>query len=291
MDCDEEVNDTQVKSDSSDSNINSLLNSLASLNTNEKDDLVVRFQNIANELSYTTARFFLEMNNWNLQAAVGCYFDFLASSNQNSANVPMPSMRIVRELTCGLGESVTQNTQFQQSWMLENNGDVPWPQGCYLKLVSEINNDGKMFVPPIAPRETHIITINLVSPAEVGQFKSQFCLCTPNGTTFGPIIWSVVDVSVAGTLALTQQLQQLHTSSQPPKMHNQQQTGWEEDGYGMDTGGGSQNVQSTALVPHCSNGITSEPFPIANQSQLPAPQNSPNTHDEEMYEKINSHNL
>jgi len=62
MDCDEEVNDTQVKSDSSD--INSLLNSLASLNTNEKDDLVVRFQNIANELSYTTARFFLEMNNW-----------------------------------------------------------------------------------------------------------------------------------------------------------------------------------------------------------------------------------
>ena len=62
MDCDEEVNDTQVKSDSSD--INSLLNSLASLNTNEKDDLVVHFQNIANELSYTTARFFLEMNNW-----------------------------------------------------------------------------------------------------------------------------------------------------------------------------------------------------------------------------------
>lgn len=180
----------------------------------------------------------------------------------------MPSMRIVRELTCGLGESVTPNTQFQQSWMLENNGDVVWPQGCYLKLVSEINNDGKMFVPPIAPRDTHIITINLVSPSDIGQFKSQFCLCTPNGTTFGPIIWSVVDVSVAGTLALTQQLQQLHTSSQPPKMHNQhqqQQTGWEEDGYGMDTGGGSQNVQSTALVPHCSNGITSEPFPIANQ--------------------------
>lgn len=288
MDCDE--NDTQVKSDSSD--LNSLLNSLASLNTNEKDDLVIRFQNIANELSYTTARFFLEMNNWNLQAAVGCYFDFLASSNQNSTNVPMPSMRVVRELTCGVGESVTPNTQFQQSWLLENNGDVPWPQGCYLKLVSELNNDGKMFVPSIAPHDTHIITINLVSPAEIGQFKSQFCLCTPNGTTFGPIIWSVVDVSISGTLALTQQLQQLHTS-QPPKIHNnqQQQTGWEEDGYGMDTGGPPQNVTSTALVPHCSNGIASEPFPIVNQSQLPAPQNSPNTHDEEMYEKINSHNL
>jgi hypothetical protein len=60
MDCDEEIGG--VKNDSSD--INSLLNSLASLNTNEKDDLVIGFQNIANELSYTTARFFLEMNNW-----------------------------------------------------------------------------------------------------------------------------------------------------------------------------------------------------------------------------------
>lgn len=63
MDCDEsEVNgDSNIK-DSGD--LNSLLNSLASLNTNEKDDLVVGFQQIANELSYTTARFFLEMNNW-----------------------------------------------------------------------------------------------------------------------------------------------------------------------------------------------------------------------------------
>jgi UBA-like domain len=63
MDCDEEVNSESCKNDNA-NDINSLLNSLASLNTNEKDDLVVGFQNIANELSYTTARFFLEMNNW-----------------------------------------------------------------------------------------------------------------------------------------------------------------------------------------------------------------------------------
>lgn len=97
----------------------------------------------------------------------------------------MPSMRVVKELTIGLSESVTPNTQFTQSWLLENNGTVSWPEGCYLKLVSEINNDGKMFVPSIAPHESHILTISLVSPSELGQFKSQFCLCTPNGTTFG----------------------------------------------------------------------------------------------------------
>lgn len=191
----------------------------------------------------------------------------------------MPSMRIVKELTIGLGESITPNTQFTQSWLLENNGDVTWPNGCYLKLVSEINNDGKMFVPPIAPRDTHIITINLVSPSELGQFRSQFCLCAPNGTTFGPIIWSVVDVSISGTLALTQQLTQLHTSSQPsptPKTSNSDC--WDEED-GMDGGGGggnsSQLQQQSSLIPstnsafaaHCSsnNVVAGEQYAIAIQ--------------------------
>jgi UBA-like domain len=56
MDCDDGIKEN--------SDINGLLNSFSSLQTNEKDDLVVGFQNITNELSYTTARFFLEMNNW-----------------------------------------------------------------------------------------------------------------------------------------------------------------------------------------------------------------------------------
>lgn len=170
-------------------------------------------------------------------------------------------MRVVRELTVGLGESVTPNTQFTQSWLLENNGNVTWPEGCYLKLVSEINNDGKMFVPPIAPQDTHILTINLVSPSEVGQFKSQFCLCTPTGATFGPIIWSVVDVSLSGTLALTQTVQQ----------QQQQSSGcsnWDEDG--MDVASAGQANTSMALVPHCSNLIAGGgPFPVSNQVRIP----------------------
>lgn len=245
------------------------------------------------------------MNFRNLQAAVGCYFDFLSSSNQN-INAPLPSMRICRELTVGLGESVTPNTQFTQSWLLENNGDVAWPQGCYLKLVSEINNDGKMFVPAISPHDTTIITINLVSPSNVGQFRSQFCLCTPNGSTFGPIIWSVVDISTSGTLSLTQQLTQLH-ASQPKETQHQQLGPVNYDEDGMDVAG--RGSTSMALLPHCSN--TQSGFSVPNhvntlhifqlslsnilfsfQNLLPAPQNSPNTHDEDMViEKINAHNL
>lgn len=214
-------------------------------------------------------RYFYDQNNIfrNLQASLSCYFDFVASSNQNNGVSPMPSMRVIKELTIGLGESVTPDTQFTQSWLLENNGSVVWPEGCYLKLVSEINNDGKMFVPQVAPQETHVLTISLVSPSEVGQFKSQFCLCTPNGSTFGPIIWSVVDVSTSGTLALTQlqtSLTQLQTSA--PKEH--QQIGcanWEEDGMEVTQTSMSANT-SMALVPHCSNLIASGgSFPISNQ--------------------------
>jgi hypothetical protein len=182
----------------------------------------------------------------------------------------MPSMRIVRELTVGLGESVTPNTPFTQSWMIENNGDLQWPQECYLKLVSATNNDEKMYVPAIAPRDTHIITINLVSPAEIGQFKSQFCLCTPSGLTFGQI-WSVIDVSLSGTISLTQQLTQLHTSSQIPKANSTQQStnnGWDEEEMVDTSITTSAMNQSTALVPHCSNNsneIQTDPFPIINQ--------------------------
>lgn len=174
-------------------------------------------------------------------------------------------MKVVRELTVGLGESVTPDTQFTQSWLLENNGTMAWPEGCYLKLVSEINNDGKMFVPPIAPHETHVLSISLMSPAEVGQFKSQFCLCTPNGTTFGPIIWSVMDVSMAGTLALTQQLTQLHTSTPKPTPPTTLSCdNWDADGMDSTTGVSSASM---ALVPHSSRNLPG-PFTLLNQVSI-----------------------
>lgn len=47
----------------------------------------------------------------NLQAALSTYFDFIASSNQNNGLQAMPSMRVVKELTIGLGESVTPNVR------------------------------------------------------------------------------------------------------------------------------------------------------------------------------------
>lgn len=58
MDCDDGIKNEN------NGDISALLNSFSNLQTNEHDDLVVGFQNIANELSYSTARFFLEMNNW-----------------------------------------------------------------------------------------------------------------------------------------------------------------------------------------------------------------------------------
>ena len=204
----------------------------------------------------------------NLQLAVGCYFDFLATQ-ANPLNSPMPSMKIIREETVGLGESITTNTPFTQSWLLENNGTVAWPHGCYLKLVSEINNDGKMFVEPISPNDNTIVTINLASPPEVGQFRSQFCLCTPQGTTFGPIIWSIVDVSDSGTLALTQQLTTaMQISAPPPPLQQPQQQDWDDNAMQSDYM--SSNNTCNVLVPHCSNNFIADNS-VNNMSTIPFP--------------------
>lgn len=300
MDCDDEINgvkETTTQNNCDEDTINGILMQFQCLNTNEKDELVLTFQKVANELSYTTARFFLEMNKWNLQEAVGCYFDFLASSNQNSQNTPMPSARIVRELTVGLGESVTKNTQFTQSWLLENNGDIPWPQGSY--LMSDRDSDAKMLVQPTSPKDTTVITVNLISPAELGRFITQFFLCTPNGSRFGPIIWSIVDVSDSGTLALTQQLSQLHTS---PVNQDQQQQQLPNDNMRMDDDGCDLNsTTSNALIPHCSNNVINNESNLINateaipciqiQNSTVAPQNSPNLDEDMMFEKMNSHNI
>ena len=203
----------------------------------------------------------------NLQLAVGCYFDFLATQS-NPLNSPMPSMKIIREETVGQGESITPNTIFTQSWLLENNGTVAWPHGCYLKQVSELNNDEKMFVEPISPNDNTIVNINLASPPEVGQFRNQFCLCTPQGTTFGPIIWSIVDVSDSGTLALTQQLTKAMQITAPQHQQTQPQQGCDENAMQSDYM--SSNNTCNILVPHCSNNFLADNS-VNNMSTIPFP--------------------
>lgn len=181
------------------------LTQFSSMVTTDKDDLIKQFQTIGENLNYSTATFFLDMSNWNLQTAVGCYFDFMAFSR-------LPSMKFLNDLTIGKDEKVTPNTTFKQSWLLQNNGETSWPDGTYLKGESD---ETKYFMPALAPNDTTVVTINQLSPTTMGPFVNKWCLYTPNGTQFGESITSCIDVCESGTLAITQQMSQLQPTSSP----------------------------------------------------------------------------
>jgi len=182
------------------------LTQFASICTDDKDNLVDQFQYVLNsEPSVATAKFFLDMNNWNLQAAVGCYIDYVSS-------VRNPSMKVLKSCTVGEGEAVTPNTPFTVSWLVQNNGETEWPVGICLREAAGLEQIA-VSVPPLRYLETFIVNVPLVSPTQLGEYNTKWRLCTSENMFFGEIINCSVEVSESGTLALTQQLNQLHTSS------------------------------------------------------------------------------
>ncbi|XP_015430574.1 PREDICTED: uncharacterized protein C6orf106 homolog [Dufourea novaeangliae] len=186
-----------------------LLREFSCLGTTDKDDLVKQLQSMlaGSQLNETTARFFLDMNNWNLQAAICSYFDF-------ESPFKLPCMTLIRDSTIGDGESVPPNTKFRKSWQVQNSGTEAWPDGICLKFtMGVIMGCTRVPVPSLGPKETTEVSIELTSPPVPDlTYQSQWRMMTSTGSYFGDIIWVIITVSECGTLAVTQQLHQLSTS-------------------------------------------------------------------------------
>lgn len=186
-----------------------LLRQFSCLGTTDRDDLVKQLQKLlaGSDVSDATATFFLEMNNWNLQAAICTYVDF-------ESQYSPPCMKLVCNSTIGGGESVPPNTKFKNSWRIQNSGTEAWPSGVCLKhtIGVQMAECTSLPVPSLGPKETTEISIELTSPAESGVYQSTWRLMTASGFYFGDALWLVINVDVCGTLAVTQQLHQLSTS-------------------------------------------------------------------------------
>uniref|UniRef100_A0A182QQ61 Nbr1 FW domain-containing protein n=1 Tax=Anopheles farauti TaxID=69004 RepID=A0A182QQ61_9DIPT len=185
------------------------LTQFSSMVTTDKDELIRHFQSIGENVNLTTATFFLDMTNWNLQAAVGCYFDYMAQSRQ-------PSMRLLNDITVGKGEKITPNTAVKLTWLLQNNGEISWPSGTYVALLRNPSTmpedlapptyeDLKHYVPTVVPDDSVVVSVQLVTPATEGLFETVWCMYTPSGTSFGDKIINLLEVSQDGTMAVTQQ--------------------------------------------------------------------------------------
>lgn len=189
-----------------------LIHQFSCLGTTDKDDLVKQLQKLlaGSQLNETTAAFFLDMNNWNLQAAICSYFDF-ESPVQNK----FPCMTLICDSTIGEGESIPPLTNFQKSWHIQNSGTETWPEGVCLQYIGGVHMGACTRVPvsSLGPAEITVISVDLQSPPYCGTFKSKWRMMVKSTETFfGDVIWVTITVSESGTLAITQQLHQLSTS-------------------------------------------------------------------------------
>ncbi|KAH8287663.1 hypothetical protein KR054_011318 [Drosophila jambulina] len=176
-----------------------LLQQFSCMGTTDHEDLISQFQSLMNnQMNRESAKFYLEMSNWSLQTAVGCYLDFCSLQS-------LPSMKIVQ------GKHL--NAQ-QQAFQLQNDGTERWPNNCY--LTSPIQTQ-RINVPALRPGETCDILADLMPT----QPPIMWRLCTPNGWYFGDAIWMIPPGTQASQDELQQRMVQLITSEAKPDVYPQ----------------------------------------------------------------------
>lgn len=193
-----------------------LLHQFSCMGTTDKDDLVKQLQMIVgHQLNSNAASFFLEMNNWNLQGAVGSYFDINSSHK-------LPSMILIKDVAVSEGECVPPGTKFLKSWHIQNNGTELWPPGCFLQFTGGVcmSHQERIPVVPIAPGSCTCLSIEMTSPTEPGIYQSKWRMCTNSGSYFGDVIWVILTVVDSSLDGLTQQLSHFSDLGSPPRSHN-----------------------------------------------------------------------
>ncbi|RXM91711.1 hypothetical protein EOD39_20894 [Acipenser ruthenus] len=164
-----------------------LMQKFSCMGTTDKDVLISEFQRLLGfQLNPAGCAFFLDMTNWNLQAAIGAYYDF------ESPNINAPSMSFVEDVTIGEGESVPPDTQFTKTWRIQNTGAESWPPGVCLKYVGgdQFGHVNMVMVRSLDPQEVSEVSVQMHSPTAPGMYQGQWRMCTATGFFFGAVITS-----------------------------------------------------------------------------------------------------
>lgn len=182
-----------------------LIGKFSSMGTTDKDVLVSQFRSlVGGQLEYDTCVFFLEMSNWNLQAAIGAYYDY------KTPQTVTPTMSFVRDVTIGEGESVPPDTGFLKTWRIQNNGNERWPCSCTLRFVNgdKLDSPDWVAVRALGPSEVTDVCVRMKSPAKPGIYQGQWRMFSQSMTPFGDVIWVIITVEAGGLLGVTQQMSQ-----------------------------------------------------------------------------------
>ncbi|XP_015906882.1 protein ILRUN [Parasteatoda tepidariorum] len=191
-----------------------LLQQFSCLGTTDREVLISQLQKLlGDQLNPAGCAFFLDMNNWNLQAAVCSYFDF------DSPKDKLPRMAFVRDVTIGEGEAVPPNMKFVKTWKIQNPSDERWPPGCCLRFTSgdQMGLTERVLVEALGPHELTDVSVQMTSPQAPGMYQGQWRMSTATGQFFGEVIWVIVTVAEGGLLSITQQMDAFHHLGSPPR--------------------------------------------------------------------------
>ncbi|XP_040060815.2 protein ILRUN [Gasterosteus aculeatus] len=197
-----------------------LMQKFSCMGTTDKDVLISEFQRLLGfQLNPAGCAFFLDMTNWNLQAAIGAYYDF------ESPNVNTPSMSFVEDVTIGEGESVPPDTPFTKTWRIQNTGAESWPPGVCLKYIGgdQFGHVNTVMVKSLDPQEISDVSVQMRSPTAPGMYQGQWRMCTASGLFYGDVIWVILSVEVGGLLGVTQQLSSFETEFNTQPQRNVQE--------------------------------------------------------------------
>lgn len=182
-----------------------LLLQFSCMNTTDREELIKQMQKLLGpSLNYNTASFFLDMSNWNLQAAICCYLDYTSPK--------LPSMSV--KASEGPTGSLEPGARFDQNWSIVNTGTEQWPGCCRLiQAGGESLGATPVYLPPLPVGHSTTVTLKLVAPSTSGTHKSFFHLVTDKGEQIGDTLWVEVTVESEMTMALVEQLAALPVPS------------------------------------------------------------------------------
>lgn len=174
-----------------------LLQQFSSMATQDRDVLVAEFQKLlGDQLNGEGCAFFLDMNNWNLQAAICSYFE---CQQDVMPGVMLPKMSLIIDEASQESHIVPPNTTFTKTWRILNIGHQAWPPGCCLRFIggSQMTTRDRVMVDALEPSSATEVTLELNSPEEVGSYKGEWRMSTITGTFFGDYLWVTLNVCSA----------------------------------------------------------------------------------------------
>ena len=112
---------------------------------------------------------------------------------RSSVSGQVPKMKLVKNSNSSQ-RVFEPKTLIEKTWLVQNTGQQPWPEGCYIQMVGGNLTGEPAYLPCAAPNQQLQITLLIEAPEEEGFYSSYWRAATPEGNPFGPKLYVSAEV-------------------------------------------------------------------------------------------------